>query len=62
MSRDTIKDLDTTLDGLGQISRCGPDRRKQIEKAMRDGPKSAPVAVADEPDMGRVRGDQRPSA
>jgi penicillin-binding protein 2 len=48
VSRDNLKDLDTTLDGLGQIIPLGPDRRRQIEKEMRDGPRSAPVAVADD--------------
>jgi penicillin-binding protein 2 len=48
VSRDNLKDLDTTLDGLGQIIPLGPERRRQIEKEMRDGPKSAPVAVADD--------------
>jgi penicillin-binding protein 2 len=48
VSRDNIKDLDTTLDGLGQIIPLGPDRRRQIEKEMRDGPRSTPVAVADD--------------
>jgi penicillin-binding protein 2 len=48
VARDSIKDLDVTLDGLGQIIPLSPDRRKQIEREMRDGPKSAPVAVADD--------------
>jgi penicillin-binding protein 2 len=48
VSRDTLKDLDSTLDGLGQIIPLGPDRRRQIEKEMHDGPKGVPVAIADD--------------
>src|ERR1700744_1701953 len=48
VARDSIQDLDQTLDGLGQIIPLGQDRRRQIEREMRDGPKSSPVAVADD--------------
>jgi penicillin-binding protein 2 len=48
VARDSLKDLDSTLDGLGQIIALPPEKRRQIEREMRDGPKSAPVAVADD--------------
>ena len=48
ISRDSVKDLGQTLDALSQILPVGPDKRRQIERDIKNGPRFAPVSVAED--------------
>jgi penicillin-binding protein 2 len=48
VSRDSIKNLDETLDALGEIIPITDDKKKSLEREFKNGPRFAPISIAED--------------
>lgn len=48
VSRDSVKNLDSTLEALGEIIPITPEKKKSLERELKNGPRFAPVSVAED--------------
>jgi len=48
VSRDSIKDLDTTLEALSEIIPITPEKKKSLERELKNGPRFAPISIAED--------------